>query len=391
MTARLPNDSGEAHILSEIVGFKKRGHEVLVVPAVRRGTPVHANAHALLADSKIEPLYSLTTLKSAARRRAQLMSLADLVVTARAPRIALKNAVSLPKAAWVADLAEQWRADHLHASWASVAATIALAAGRMTGIGWSFSAHRWDIAEDNLLALKMREAAFARFISEDGKQRAERITRKTSPSAFVLHLGVPPISEVAEAPVRQDDVVRLATVARLVPFKGHTVLFAALRKVRDEGLKIQLDVLGEGPLRDDLEREAADLPGVRFEGLVPHESVIASMRERTWDAMVLPSIVPPGQPPEGIPVALMEAMNAGMPVASTRTGGIPELLGGGAGLLFEPDDADDLARVLRILATDAEARGRLSRNGKACVALEFNQDRVLDVLEQRFAEAVHHH
>ena len=144
-------------------------------------------------------------------------------------------------------------------------------------------------------------------------------------------------------------------------------------------------MIGDGPLRADLERQAADLPGVRFRGLVPHEDVIAAMQARTWDAMVLPSLVPPGQPPEGIPVALMEAMNAGVPVVSTPTGGIPELLQGGAGVLVAPGDAADLAQALRALSKAPDLLADLSRRGKARVHSDFNQDRVLEELERRLA------
>ena len=80
----------------------------------------------------------------------------------------VKNAVVLPKGLWLARLARRWHADHIHAHWGRTTATIGLVAAELTGIPWSLTLHRDDIAHPNLLSVKMRKAAFTRFISRSG-------------------------------------------------------------------------------------------------------------------------------------------------------------------------------------------------------------------------------
>jgi glycosyltransferase involved in cell wall biosynthesis len=76
---------------------------------------------------------------------------------------------------------------------------------------------------------------------------------------------------------------------------------------------------------------------------------------------------------EGIPVALMEAMAAGLPVVSTRISGIPELVESGVtGLLVRSGEAVPLANALEHLAVDAALRARMGRAGREKVVRDFN-------------------
>ena len=61
----------------------------------------------------------------------------------------------------------RWGADHIHAHWAHLTATIAMGASAVSGIPWSFTAHRYDIFLNNLLTQKLRSARFGRFIAQD--------------------------------------------------------------------------------------------------------------------------------------------------------------------------------------------------------------------------------
>jgi glycosyltransferase involved in cell wall biosynthesis len=77
---------------------------------------------------------------------------------------------------------------------------------------------------------------------------------------------------------------------------------------------------------------------------------------------------------EGIPVALMEAMSAGLPVVASRTGGIPELVHHERnGLLVPPADPDALADALERLAKDSALRERMGRAGRETILQEFDQ------------------
>jgi glycosyltransferase involved in cell wall biosynthesis len=91
------------------------------------------------------------------------------------------------------------------------------------------------------------------------------------------------------------------------------------------------------------------------------------------DVLVAPSVPTSGGKREGIPVVLMEAMSAGLPVVSSRISGIPELVHDGVnGLLTEPFDTSQIADALERLARDPALRDRLGTAARATVLAEFD-------------------
>ena len=90
------------------------------------------------------------------------------------------------------------------------------------------------------------------------------------------------------------------------------------------------------------------------------------------DVFVLASIRDPTGRMEGIPVALMEAMAAGVPVVATRLSGIPELVSADTGMLVEPNDPDALADAIERLLDDRELARRCADGGRARVVSRFD-------------------
>ena len=230
------------------------------------------------------------------------------------PRIAVRNLAAFPKALWLAERARRWQADHIHAYWGSVPATVAWAAATRVGIPWSFTLHRWDIHEDNLLqeARGGRLRTLYRWIRQ--KRSAFDVPNGAGP--IVIHLGVR--SNVKTAPLRDDRVpLRVLVPGALVKRKGHSILFEAIAAAGP--LVESVDLVGEGPTRLDLESIANDLgiaPLVHFIGQLEHRAFLSRIEQGEWDVVLLPS-VPDGGEAEGIPVSLMEAMAAGVPVVGT--------------------------------------------------------------------------
>ncbi len=148
----------------------------------------------------------------------------------------------------------------------------------------------------------------------------------------------------------------LVTVARLSGEKGIDDLLRAMALLRDGGLRVRLQVLGEGPSRGELEALTAELglgESVRFAGFVPHgPRMIAALDE--GDLFVLPSRS------EGLPHSVVEAMARALPVLATEVGGLPALLRGGVGVVVPVGDPVALAAAARAILTDAEQLGRLS-------------------------------
>lgn len=154
---------------------------------------------------------------------------------------------------------------------------------------------------------------------------------------------------------------RVGWIGRLSPEKGPDVMLRALAVARIPDLT--LSFVGDGADRPALERMAAELGvagRVTFHGIVPD----AARLLRAFDALALSSRT------EGTPMVLLEAMAAGVPVAATRVGGVPDVVSDAEAALAPPDDAAALAAALdSLLARNdraarcvAAARSRLERD-----------------------------
>jgi len=170
--------------------------------------------------------------------------------------------------------------------------------------------------------------------------------------------------------------------------KGHRYVFGAAAILKQRGFAIQLDCVGDGPLRDELERCARDSEleaEVTFVGTLSHRELLSRLASGTWSAAVLGSVVTPAGEHEGIPVSLLEAMSVGVPAIATATGGIPDLLGEGAGLLVPERDPEALADAIERVLDDADLRARLVAAGSRRVRERFDVDLIAARLEELFA------
>lgn len=389
VTAHLPHGTDEAFVIPEIKQLLRSGHDVLVVPRSRKGRIVHG--HELKRHSRFEPLYSPATLKVTAKSLwsapGKICSAAATLFRTRSRKLALKNLAIIPKALWLAELARDWGADHIHCHWAGTTASMAMLASKLSGIPWSFTAHRWDIVEDNLLAEKVRSATFARFISESGLRMAQERGIGEARNARVLPMGVSIPSRVQRWYGPRPLIV---CPARLVPVKGHRYLLEAWRILRRRGLDPELWLAGGGELRARLEAlsESLGLAGtVRFLGAVPHRELLKIYEQLPVSAVVLPSVDLGGGEHEGLPVALIEAMSYGIPVIATATGGTAELITPGSGLLVPSANAGALADAVERIIQDSTLRTRLGDSGRRRAVEAHDIVRVVEDLVAAFTAA----
>jgi glycogen(starch) synthase len=148
---------------------------------------------------------------------------------------------------------------------------------------------------------------------------------------------------------------RVLFVGRLHRQKGVGVLIEACARMSTEA---HLVLVGDGPERDALRRAAGrnGLDGrMHITGFLPHRAVPAAMRHA--DVLVLPSLY------EELGSTLLEAMQAGVPVVASRTGGVPDAVGD-AGVLVAPGDPGALASAIDGLLTDRGAAARLAALGR---------------------------
>jgi len=169
--------------------------------------------------------------------------------------------------------------------------------------------------------------------------------------------------------IAPDEVTVLAAGA-LERRKGHAVLLAAAVALAPRRLGLRYVLCGEGGEGAALARAAAPLDGaVRFAGF--RDDMPACLAAA--DIAVLPSLQ------EGLGVAALEAMGAGLPVVASRVGGLAEVVADEeTGLLVPPGDAPALAAALARLARDPDLRGRLGAAGRARVLARYTSSRMAE-------------
>ena len=186
----------------------------------------------------------------------------------------------------------------------------------------------------------------------------------------------------ADSQSERNQVNQVITVGRMVPVKDHETLLRAFRSVSERIPEAVLVLVGDGPLRDDLETLAEHLSitdRVTFTGRLPRESVYE--RLSTSDAFVLPSLA------EGFCVAAVEAMACGVPVVASDIDVLREVLGEAGTFVPTEDTAAFADAIAHLLSNDEERRMR-GQTGRQRVEDRFTIDRVAHEYYNIY-EAVH--
>ena len=395
VTSSFPYGHGESFLVAEVDELMRQGHELTIVPTLARGPVVHDDVRRLLPLVERERLLSPSVFLSAvgeARRgpRRLLAALAPVRQSRNAVTLA-KNGAVLPKAIWLAARVRERAVEHIHVHWGGTSSTLAMIAADLAGVPWSLTAHRWDIRENNLLRVKANSASFIRAISEDGLRDLERIVGHARAPRHVLHMGVALPDRPGQTRKRPiGEPLRVLVPANFLEVKGHRFLVDAIAVLGFRGTRVVVELAGSGPLRNEIVRHAAQA-GLEnecvFLGQLSHSVLLESMDAGRWDAVVLASIETDSGEKEGIPVALLEAMSHGVPVVATSVGGIPELLGDGAGLLVAPRDPVALAHALARLDVEDELRTQLAQRGRERVESQFEVTSVVRELGGLFEAA----
>jgi glycosyltransferase involved in cell wall biosynthesis len=235
-------------------------------------------------------------------------------------------------------------------------------------------AWRWTVAAARLLDLAWRRLARGAPTVAIGEPLAARY----GGGAPVLAAAFPLVTQADLVPLERalarswDGELRLISVGRLDPEKNPHLLLEAFAALRRVDPRWQLTVVGDGPLRAEL--EAAGPAGVDFRGYVPSGDELWKAYDESV-AFVHVSLT------EGLPQVLAEAQAAGLPIVATDVGGVSAALDGGdAALLVPPRDADALVRSLRRLADDIELREDLIRRSVELATrstMEQEQERIV--------------
>lgn len=258
----------------------------------------------------------------------------------------LRHLVYVAEATVLAHWCRRDSVSHLHVHFGTNSAAIAMMASKLSGTGYSFTAHGPEEFDKQLfigLAEKIRHSSFVVAVCSYGRSQLYRsIDREQWHKIHVVHCGLEPavFAAATEAP---SDVRRLVFIGRLSEQKGTLLLVEAAQRLAARGVNFELVIAGDGEMRGDIEtliKTYALQTKVRITGWIDANQVRKELLAAR--ALVLPSFA------EGLPVVIMEAMALKRPVISTYVAGIPELVRPGEhGWLVPAGDVDALAEAMQ--------------------------------------------
>lgn len=366
MCDRFPELS-ETFIVQEALSLQRLGWSVHIEAIERARTPNDAAAEALRAHYLVED-----------DRRARLRALAWLAVRhplgcvrdlARRRRWRRDERVlPLRRIAPVARRVEAAGCVHVHAHFAAEAALTAMRVRGLLGLPYSVTAHAYDIyLEPRNLREKLERAAFA----TSGCDYTVRDLRAIAagPAAQRIHEVIMGIDPGLRRGTPHPDGQHVVSVGRLVEKKGFADLIEAAALLRDNGVLERVTIVGDGPLRSELEAaivahgvgDVVALAGAR------QPAEVLRLVEAA-DVFCLPCVVARDGDRDSMPVVVKEALALEVPVVVTDEVGLPELVRPGWGELVPPHDPPALAGALRrMLERSADERAAMGRAGREFV------------------------
>ena len=265
--------------------------------------------------------------------------------------------------------------DHVHAQFPLEASNAAYFAARSARCTFSFSGHTYHRLD--LMPQKLEAAEFVVVGSNfEVELLCGRYGERWRSKIAVRRLGVPP------RPVREGFEPKLVvSLGTLGAKKGHDVLVRAVAELGDA----QLEVIGEGPEREQLESLARELgvsDRVRFAGALEHDAALAAVARA--NVFALACVQTADGDHDCLPVALMDAMSLGVPCVSSDAFGIPELIEDHvSGLLAPAGDARAVADCIATLFGDSDEIGRAGRDA---VRARYDLDTNVAALAELFRD-----
>ena len=274
---------------------------------------------------------------------------------------------------------------HFHAHFAHSPTSVAMFASQLSGIPFSFTAHAKDIYTSHPAQLreKILRARFVVTCTEYNRRRLADIAPYCRTPILRIYHGIDidlfnhHFDKPAPAPP-----YNILTVARLTAKKGLPTIFAALRRLLDQGIALHHTLIGDGEDRKKI-LSLIDQMGLKettsWLGTQPHAVVLQHYRRA--DLFVLGCEIASNGDRDGIPNVFLECMAMGVPIVATDVSAIPELIQDSiTGLLVPPRQPGIMAQAMHRLLTDTGLRQSLVTAARERVARDFDNRLLINEL-----------
>ena len=325
--------ASDTFIRREVQGLREMGHEVHTFSA--RRSPPNQNVSQDVLKEQASTMYlteqpAMDMVKATITRilkdPKRFVEAAQMAAKTAKPglRNGVMQAVYLMEAALLAEELIDRGVEHLHNHLAQNSATVALLASKLSGIPYSLTVHGPYIffePKEQALSEKVTNSSFTACITQFCKSQVKIYTPYEHWDKLkIIHCGLDE-TFLGTPPPPVPDNNKVVTVGRLCEEKGQMELLDVVAQLKNDGVPMNLIVVGDGPLREPMEHRAKELniqDLVDFRGWQSSEEVRSAIQESR--IMLHPSFA------EGLPVVIMEALALGRPVVASRIAGVPELV-----------------------------------------------------------------
>ncbi len=229
------------------------------------------------------------------------------------------------------------------------------------------------------------------FNSKDNKSITDKLY--SHPITKVIGSGIN-ISQFRNKNVKRTNssTCKLITVARLVEFKGLEYLIKAISILKAKKRNLKLTIVGDGPLRKDLEKLSRQLEVenlIDFVGAKNHYEIPNLMWKN--DVFIISSIIDSKGRTEGFGAVILEAMAASLPVVATSVGGITDIVNNENGILVPEKCPKSISNAIEKLITNKKLASNYKKNGLDFVMKNFSDESIINSYNEFFLKILVRH
>lgn len=384
----------ETFILREIEEVKRRGIEVEIFSLhnVNLNEQMHYGARELALSTWYIPFFLSFRVWGAVFFYLKTQPLCIFRILMKITRTHLKNPILLlktlvifPKALTMARILKDMKISRIHAHWATVPTTVAWIIYKLNSLGYTFTAHAWDIFKVSTMLEDKIQAAdkVITCTNFNKKYLLDKFPNIDSDKIVVVYHGLD-FSRFNPCSRKKESIFTILSIARLDKVKGIHHLLEACHLLRESKIPFLCHIIYvDGDFKKEILHLYHDL------GLEDHVQFIPQMSQeelieyyKNADCFVLPCIITEDGNRDGIPNVIIEALAMELPVVTTSVSGIPEVVQDGqSGLLVQPGNVKEIASAIERLYRDRELRVYLGQAKRQMVYHKFeistNVDRLL--------------